>query len=416
MTPPHWFAIAVGCTPEPAPLIDVDEVVDLAALGYLDFADAPEAENDEGGVVLRATGADDKFYTLVTSRNLRRTDLIDADGNRLRRWYDPMTGYWARARLMPNGDLVVAGQDAVAPYLLRLTWNGRERWRSDVAAHHDIHPMTEGRVATMLYRDRRIQEVERFFDLRDDFIAIIGPRGRVMEEISVWAALSAAPEHFTFQDAGLWVGDGRVKDLLHTNTIQFLDDAELAARDPLFQVGRVLVTLRNQDAVALIDWETRKVVWSWGQGTLLGPHDGTIMPNGNLLVLDNGVGRGWSRVLEVEPHTGEIVWRYQGDPPSSFYTASRGSAQRLPNGNTLITESDRARLFEVDPNGQIVWEFLNPAQEGQRATISRAERMDIATVEVVWRALECSSGTEEDDDTLDGSLAQLPDEYEEDSP
>jgi hypothetical protein len=37
-----------------------------------------------------------------------------------------------------------------------------------------------------------------------------------------------------------------------------------------------------------------------------------------------------------------------------------GSAQRLPNGNTLITEASFGRFFEVTKEGEIVWDYVNP--------------------------------------------------------
>ena len=37
----------------------------------------------------------------------------------------------------------------------------------------------------------------------------------------------------------------------------------------------------------------------------------------------------------------------------------------MANGNTLITESDGGRAFEVQPNGEKVWEFFNPHREGE---------------------------------------------------
>jgi hypothetical protein len=38
----------------------------------------------------------------------------------------------------------------------------------------------------------------------------------------------------------------------------------------------------------------------------------------------------------------------------------RGAQQRLPNGNTLITESEAGRLLEVTADGEVVWEYINP--------------------------------------------------------
>ena len=76
------------------------------------------------------------------------------------------------------------------------------------------------------------------------------------------------------------------------------------------------------------------------------------------------------------------VWTYQSSPATNFYSAEISGAQRLPNGNTLITESDGGRLFEVTRRGEIVWNFVNPVR-GQRGDgqivipiVSWAERID----------------------------------------
>jgi len=60
-----------------------------------------------------------------------------------------------------------------------------------------------------------------------------------------------------------------------------------------------------------------------------------------------------------------IVWEYKGDEKNKFFSLASGSCQRLPNGNTLITESDRGRVFEVTPQGQIVWEYVNIYRAGK---------------------------------------------------
>jgi hypothetical protein len=43
-----------------------------------------------------------------------------------------------------------------------------------------------------------------------------------------------------------------------------------------------------------------------------------------------------------------------------FFTPRMGNAQRLPNGNTLINEACFGRFFEVTPQGETVWEYVNP--------------------------------------------------------
>jgi hypothetical protein len=96
-----------------------------------------------------------------------------------------------------------------------------------------------------------------------------------------------------------------------------------------------------------------------------------------LLVFDNGTrrpGGEFSRVLELrlpfdsaygfaDPSgrgfgSASTVWSYQD--PERFFTPFVGGAERLPNGNTLICEGARGRIFEVTRGGQVVWDFLNP--------------------------------------------------------
>ncbi len=84
-------------------------------------------------------------------------------------------------------------------------------------------------------------------------------------------------------------------------------------------------------------------------------------------------------MLEVDPVTDEIRWEYNGDPPEAFFSALRGGCQRLPNGNTLITESDRGRVFEITPEGEVVWEFYNPVTRSggsERSAIYRLTRLE----------------------------------------
>jgi hypothetical protein len=76
-----------------------------------------------------------------------------------------------------------------------------------------------------------------------------------------------------------------------------------------------------------------------------------------------------SRVLEINPQTKRIVWQYSGlasdGPLWSFGSSFISSATRLPNGNTLIDEGMNGRFIQVSPNGEIVWEYVNPCTSRQ---------------------------------------------------
>jgi len=62
----------------------------------------------------------------------------------------------------------------------------------------------------------------------------------------------------------------------------------------------------------------------------------------------------------MDPLTAQVVWEYTGTPKDSFYSGFISGAQRLPNGNTLICEGAKGRLFEVTTDKEIVWEFRTP--------------------------------------------------------
>ena len=85
-----------------------------------------------------------------------------------------------------------------------------------------------------------------------------------------------------------------------------------------------------------------------------------MLPSGRMLLFDNGRYRGWSRVIEIDPATCEILWEYRAE---GFYTLSQGYVQCLTNGNTLVTESERGRAFEITPDKEIVWEFYHPEKQ-----------------------------------------------------
>ena len=58
--------------------------------------------------------------------------------------------------------------------------------------------------------------------------------------------------------------------------------------------------------------------------------------------------------------TDKTVWEYRGRPVYTFFSPHISGAQRLASGNTLICEGQWGRLFEVTPEGEIVWEYVSP--------------------------------------------------------
>ena len=131
----------------------------------------------------------------------------------------------------------------------------------------------------------------------------------------------------------------------------------------------------NVDIIGVIDRDTGHIVWAWGPGELDGQHKPHMLPNGNILIFDNGTLRGYSRVIELDPLTGEIEWEYTADPKETFLSRYISGAQRLPNGNTLICEGAKGHLFEVTPEKEVVWDYVSPfKEEGAFSSIYRCLR------------------------------------------
>jgi len=194
-----------------------------------------------------------------------------------------------------------------------------------------------------------------------------------------------------------------VGDWLHINSLSVLGpNRHFDAGDARFHPDNLIWDAREANIIAIVDKHTGKIVWKLGPrydgndaerklGWIIGQHHAHLIPKGlpgggNLLVFDNGGWAGYgaptptapnglktaqrdhSRVLEIDPVTLEIVWQYTPKEAgfvvpldaARFYSPFISSAQRLPNGNTLITEGSDGRIFEVTPEHQLVWEYISP--------------------------------------------------------
>jgi hypothetical protein len=122
----------------------------------------------------------------------------------------------------------------------------------------------------------------------------------------------------------------------HTNAAQRLPN------------GNTIISLRNFHLVVEVNPQGQ-VVRTIGEGIFHNQHDPEILPNGNILVANQRVPH---RAIEIEPFTGRIVWQSTGFEREN---APVRDADRLPNGNTLITGS--TRIVEVTSDGEIVWQL-----------------------------------------------------------
>ena len=333
-------------------------------------ASKSEELKERSGVTIYKPGKCYQGYTLYSSRQTEVANLIDMEGKIIRRWSYPQGYTWHYAELLPNGHLcaiIKEEESKVEGMLIELDWESNLVRRMNVPAHHDFERLDNGNTI-VLCREYVSNEAVHSDDVKSDYYVELTPDDKVVWE---WHADKHALKLRNFVDVDFPRKD---RDWAHTNTVEALPDNPLSKEDPRFRKGNVLFSMRNVDTIGVIDKETGEIVWAWGPGVLDKQHMPTMLDSGNILVYDNGTARRYTRVLEIDPRIGEIVWEYKAAPPESFFSPTRGSNQRLPNGNTFIAESDSGRLFEVTPEGEIVWEFLNPDQtpNGRRMPLYRS--------------------------------------------
>ncbi len=324
--------------------------------------------------------------------------LIDMQGRVVHTWKMPYRpGLYGH--LLDNGHLLYCGKVMEdldrfeswsrfkAGAALEVDWHGKVLWEvRHPDHHHDARKLRNGNVVLLCLRPvpaelhQKIQGglpgTEVNGKIYADYLLEVTTGGAVVWEWRSWEHLDFATEVITPQD--------RREEWTHGNTV-----AEMAD-------GSLIVSLRNVSTVAVVERRTGKIVWKLGPPPLAQQHDPRPLPNGNVLIFDNGAHRRdhpapYSRVIEVDPSTNKIVWEYQDQSIFDFFSPYISGAQRLPNGNTLICEGCDGRIFEVTPEREVVWEYVNPhfflepGRPGLNNWVFRAFRYSAEQIEAARR-------------------------------
>jgi hypothetical protein len=293
--------------------------------------------------------------------------LIDLHGDVQHSWklpYPPgLYGYITdRGTLLYNGqipnDTFLGKMPFMGGAVLEVDWNGKILWELRRADHHhDGRLLKNGNVLLPCASELPDEIARRVRGGRPgtevggqkiwaDTLVEMKVDGTIVSEWKSW-------EHFDPAVDGLTALQDDRSEWTHCNAVVELPD------------GNLLASFRNISTIVRIDRNTGRILWKLGAPPLSGQHAPTLLPNGNILIFDNGAHRldesyPFSRVIEVNPATNEIVWKYQEPRVFNFYSPRISNAQRLPNGNTLINEGVFGRFFEVTSGGDVVWEYVNP--------------------------------------------------------
>ncbi len=347
---------------------NAEEIERLNALGYVGAEMlAPEEKN----VVLYDAKRTYEGLNFYISGHYPNAVLMDMTGNVLHEWkLNLASDKWPpkdiprrgssfrRAVLLPDGDVIAVAESS---HVVRMDSRGEPRWVLVDNYHHDIEIVGADRMYVLARMARVVPEVNPKRPILEDFVAEIGMDGVERRRVSILRALLASPFATLLDRSQL------AADVFHTNDLEVLD-GRLESRDPAFQAGRILLSLPQISTIAVLDFDTEKIVWAKkGEWGFL--HNPTILDNGNVLLFDNfsltrkGLFRA-SRVLEIDVFTGNIYWQYAGNRNRQFFSQTCGTNQKLPNGNVLISETDNGVAFEVTPDGETVWRFVNPNRGG----------------------------------------------------
>jgi hypothetical protein len=365
-------------------------------------------------------------YTLLAPMASNWVYLLDNKGRPVHRWHSAWSGAFA-TYLLEDGLLLRMGAGAINGRIELLDWAGDVTWSfvspdSSFFPHHDAIRLPSGNILMIVYEYKtRAAAIAAGRDparLLDNYLLPDGLREIDPATDSVvweWHAWDHLVQQYDTTRANYGVvrshpelidvnyGPNRA-DWLHCNGIDYN-----AALD------QVIISNRNFGELWVIDHGTTTaearghdggrygmggdLLYRWGNPWvykagdttgqhLYGQHNARwIRPGqrgaGNVLVFNNGYqrpGTGFSTVEELtlpcdslgrytRPVPGQPfgptapVWVYGATPPEQFCSATISGAQRLPDGHTLVCQGEKGRIFEVGPDSQLVWEYVNPVSD-----------------------------------------------------
>ena len=335
------------------------------------------------GLVYRDKAQSFGGYTLFCPIRGHHANLLDSAGRIVHQWHHP-EGI-QHVKWLPNGRLLVhslppesaEGAEQIggsAGALRELDHDSNVVWEyRDLYLHHDYQRLDNGNTLVVRWAKLPTEVAARVQGghiapgdpdwMWGDVIREIDPSGGIVAEWRSW-------EHLSTDHHVKCPLESR-KEWTHLNSIEITPD------------GDWLVSFRLTSRVAIIDHSTGDLSWRWGSDVLSHQHHASWLDNGHVLVFDNGCHRreapSFSQILEVDPQTREIVWKYVGESILGFYSFMVSGCERLPNGNTFITEGATGRLFEITPEGETVWEYVSPwvmpSRFGPTPAIFRAYRI-----------------------------------------
>ena len=339
--------------------------------------------------------------------------LIRRDGTQVSRWplsfseifrdasylSDPPATDWNvdthGAIAMPDGSIVF-NFDYTG--MARIDRCGKVLWTLKRQTHHSVERAESGGFWVPGQRFVKSEKNALYppFDApyADSTIMHVSEAGKVLREFSIVkvfydngleALLTAAAIFYEARPANAWN-----REIVHLNKVSELSSA-LAPDFPMFEAGDLLLSFRNLNMLMVVSPRTLKVKW-WRVGPWLRQHDAEFRAGGSVMVFNNNIylttafKSGHDRttkltrltvprvsnVLELNVATGQSHIFYGGSKEQPMLSVTRGKVDPMANGDVLVTEFDGGRVFEANPAGEIVWQYINRYDEDEVAEITEA--------------------------------------------
>ncbi len=274
--------------------------------------------------------------------------------------------------------------------------------------NYEAQDLTKGTLLVLGHHNVKNKKINKNVQLLDDVVYEVDmATGEVIwtwkaadhvDEMGFDKAAFKAMQNY----AGIHSNETHGFDWFHQNSVSYIGPNKWYDQgDKRFHPDNIIITSRHSGLLAIVDHDTGKIVWKAGpyyrEGDdkkldwIIGPHHAHIVPKGlpgegNVMVYDNGGSSGYgppndmapdgiwnmrryfSRVIEFNPLTKDIVWEYSparlkiNEQQFGYkeFSPFISSAQRLPNGSTMITEGSNGRVIEVTRDLEVVWEYISP--------------------------------------------------------
>jgi len=337
------------------------------------------------------------LVTSMASNNQLSVRVIDMEGERIHEWDIDWFNIWLNPKhlteheipksrpgthihgavLMENGDLVFNFEHLG---MVRLNICGDVVWRLPYRTHHSIYMDEHGSlwVSGQRNHDKSIPEFPNYKPPFIEYTIIeVSPKGEIIQEISVMDLLKENDLNGLLYMSTLHNDSTEVTgDTLHLNDVETFPSA---MEEGIFEAGDIMISLRNINTILVFGQADKKLKFQ-STGGFARQHDPDFIDGNTISVFDNNniapeLYGPQSRILILSAMQNSSHIFYSGSESHRFYTDIMGKHQWLPNGNLLITESRKGRAFEIDKNGEIVWEFLNVVESGIVGLMEEVQRL-----------------------------------------